>query len=61
MRVIPLTSILSHKGRGRRSPNLDDTLNLDVKELFKHTVRAPGSTGLGTEVGPKITLPEIPG
>jgi hypothetical protein len=36
MRVIPLTSILSHKGRGSRNPNLDDTLRVDVKELFKH-------------------------
>ena len=37
MRVIPPTSLLSHKGRG--SPNPDDTLSLDVKELFKHTLR----------------------
>ncbi len=37
MRVIPLTSLLSHKGRG--SPNRDDTLSLEIKELFKHTLR----------------------
>ena len=35
MRVKPLTSLLSHKGRGSRIPNLDDALSLDVKELFK--------------------------
>ena len=39
MRVIPLTSLLSLKGRGCRSPNLDDTLNPDVKELFKTPLR----------------------
>ena len=39
MRVIPLTSVLSHKGRGTRSPNLEDTLSLDVKDLFKPTLR----------------------
>ena len=38
MRVIPLTSLLSHKGRG--SPNRDDTLSLEIKELFKHTLKA---------------------
>ncbi len=37
MRVIPLTSLLSHKGRG--SPNRDDTLSLEIKELFKHTLK----------------------
>jgi len=36
MRVIPLTSILSHKGRGCRSPKRDDTLSLEIRELFKH-------------------------
>jgi len=36
MRVIPLTSILSHKGRGCRCPKRDDSLSLDVRELFKH-------------------------
>ena len=36
MRVIPLTSLLSHKGRGSRSPNRDYILSLDVKNLFKH-------------------------
>ena len=40
MRVIPLTSILSPKGRG--SLDLDDTLSLDVKELFKHTLSCVG-------------------
>jgi len=45
MRVIPLTSILSHKGRG--SPNRDDTLSLEIKELFKHAlgVAIPGCPG----------------
>ena len=47
MRVIPLTSLLTHKERGSRSPNLDYTLSLDVKELFKHTLREDilGNTG----------------
>ena len=36
MRVIPLTSLLSHKGRG--SPKWDDTLNSEIKELFKRTL-----------------------
>ena len=36
MRVIPLTSVLSHKGRGCRSPNQNDTLGLEVKGHFKH-------------------------
>ncbi len=39
MRVIPLTSLLSHKGRGCRSPKLDDTLSLEVRKLFKHPIR----------------------
>ena len=39
MRVIPLTSILSHKGRGCRSPKRDDTLSLEIRELFKHPLR----------------------
>ena len=39
MRVIPLTSLLSHKGKGCRSPNLEDTLSLDVKELLAHALR----------------------
>ena len=41
MRVIPLTSVLSHKGRGCRAPKRYDTLNLEVKELIKH----PGPHG----------------
>ncbi len=40
MRVIPLTSILSHKGRGSRNPKRDDTWSLEVKELFKHTLNS---------------------
>ena len=39
MRVIPLTSILSHKGRGCRSPKRDDALSPEVRELFKHPLR----------------------
>ncbi len=39
MRVIPLTSLLSHKGRGGRSPNRVDTLSLEVEALFKHPPR----------------------
>ena len=35
MRVIPLTSILSHMGRGSRSLNRDDTLGLEDKGHFK--------------------------
>ena len=35
MRVTPLISILSHKGRGCLCPNRDDTLSLEVRELFK--------------------------
>ena len=42
MRVIPLTSLLSHKGRGSRSPNLDDTLSLDVKELLTQALKERG-------------------
>ena len=34
MRVIPLTSILSHKGRGCLSPKRDAILSLEVRELF---------------------------
>ena len=58
MRVIPLTSFLSHKGRGSRTPNLDDTVSLDVRELFKHTLKRPGieTSSLCTQVpgGPKL-------
>ena len=39
MRVKPLTSILSHKGRGCLSPERDDTLSLEVRELFKHPLK----------------------
>ena len=39
MRVIPLTSLLSHKGRGCRSQKQDDSLSLEVKKLIKHTLR----------------------
>ena len=41
MRVIPLTSLLSHKGRGV-SPNLNDTLSLDVKELLTQALKERG-------------------
>ena len=38
MWVIPLTSVLSHKGRGCRCPKLDDTWSLEVKEIIKHAL-----------------------
>ncbi len=40
MRVRPLTSILSHKGRGGRNPKRDDIWSLEIKELFKHTLKS---------------------
>ncbi len=43
MRVIPLTSVLSHKGSGCRCPKRNDTLSLEVKELIKHALRGSGS------------------
>ena len=46
MRVIPLTSLLSHKGRGGLTPNRNDTLSLDVKVLFKHALRRNWDPGL---------------
>ena len=48
MRVIPLTSILSHKGRG--SPKRDDSLSLEVEKIIKHSPRLGGlSSGLSGE------------
>ena len=38
MRVKPLTSFLSHKGRGCRSLKRDESLSLGVKKLIKHTL-----------------------
>ena len=34
MREIPLTSVLSHKGRGSQSPNRDDTWSLEIEDFF---------------------------
>ena len=39
MRVIPLTSVLSHKGRGCRCAKWDETLSLEVMELIKQALR----------------------
>ena len=52
MRVIPLTSLLSHKGRGSRSPNRLDTSSLEVKKLFKHTLREGAVTPLNSPYEP---------
>ena len=42
MRVIPLTSLLSHKGRASRSPNRYAPLSLELKEDIKRTHRQTG-------------------
>ena len=45
--MIPLTSILSHKGGGTRSLNRDDTLGLEVDECFQPAIDCaiPSSNG----------------
>jgi len=62
MRVIPLTSILSHKGRGSRSLNRDDTLGLEVKEHFNPALECaiPSSTGPRQRRPAYRQLPQIP-
>ena len=37
MRVIPLTSLLSHKGRGCRSPKQADSLSLEGKKSIEQS------------------------
>ena len=39
MRVVPLTSILSRKGRGCRSRIRVDILSPQVEELFEHALK----------------------
>ncbi len=60
MRVIPLTSLLSHKGRGGRSPNRVDTLSLEVKALFKHPPRGSLSLRLRSTHTEGLPMPGIP-
>jgi len=43
MRVIPLTSLLSHKGRGCQSPKRDDTLSLEIEDFFNTPSNRRGS------------------
>ena len=45
MRVIPLTSVLSHEGRGCRWPKPFYTVSLEVKELIKLPQSSPVLSG----------------
>jgi len=61
MRVLPLTSVLSHKGRGCRCSKPFYTVSLEVKELIKHPLSGFSSVAGTKETGIKLSALKIEG